>query len=527
MRKAMLVVISIIMFAAIFFGSAWASGEGTDNTFYGLGAGAADTLVSQHYNTFIGSVAGHANNVGDSNTFVGEGSGYSNTIGNTNTFIGRSSGINNTSGSRNNFMGMQAGDANTVGSGNNCLGYQSGASNVSGLTNIYIGDFAGVLSTGSSNTFVGGEAGDSNTTGSLNLFLGFRAGNANTTSSNRLYIDNCYLYSGSSNDPVCDQPLIYGEFDTRLVRIRGTLETTVGVKFPDGNTQTTAAVTGSAITSLGSSAGSLGNNNSFIGVWAGHTNIDGHDNTFVGGQSGNSNDHGSENSFFGYDSGAFNKGGNRNTFIGIYSGYGNISGSANTSLGYESGNTNSTGNNNTSIGAQAGNNSVGSGNIFLGYQAGYTETGSNKLYIDNCYAGGSGVCNQPLIYGEFDNRLVQINGKLVFTSDERLKKNIEPLKASLDKVMDLKGVSYEWKSENGFGKGKEIGLIAQDVEAVIPELVYTDSKGYKALSYDKMVPVLVEAIKEQQTVIQELKREMAKLTAEVNKLKSKDMTVKK
>jgi len=59
------------------------------------------------------------------------------------------------------------------------------------------------------------------------------------------------------------------------------------------------------------------------------------------------------------------------------------------------------------------------------------------------------------------------------------------------------------EAEAILGKGRDIGLIAQDVEAIIPELVYTDSKGYKSLSYDKIVPVLVEAIKEQQKISDE------------------------
>jgi len=116
---------------------------------------------------------------------------------------------------------------------------------------------------------------------------------------------------------------------------------------------------------------------------------------------------------------------------------------------------------------------------------------------------------------------VQINGKLVFTSDERLKKNIEPLKSSLDKVMHLNGVSYEWKVAETQGKGRDIGLIAQEVESVLPELVHTDSKGYKALSYDRMAPVFVEAIKEQQRVIQEQSELIKKLSERLSKLEQR------
>jgi hypothetical protein len=145
----------------------------------------------------------------------------------------------------------------------------------------------------------------------------------------------------------------------------------------------------------------------------------------------------------------------------------------------------------------------------------------------------------PLIYGEFDNRTVKINGTLTMAavltpSDIRFKKQIEPLKSSLDRVTRLKGVSYVWKTDEnpgrGFSAGRIFGLIAQDVEAVIPELVYTDSKGYKSLAYDRLVPVLVEAIKEQQGVINKLTEKLERLDrleTELRLLRSKNMSAQK
>src|SRR4030042_1587160 len=68
------------------------------------------------------------------------------------------------------------------------------------------------------------------------------------------------------------------------------------------------------------------------------------------------------------------------------------------------------GSSNNFFGNYAGySNTTGSRNVFIGYSAGwYSETGSDKLYIDNCY----GVCAPPLIYGEFDNHLLNINGEV-------------------------------------------------------------------------------------------------------------------
>jgi len=71
--------------------------------------------------------------------------------------------------------------------------------------------------------------------------------------------------------------------------------------------------------------------------------------------------------------------------------------------------------------------------------------------------------------------------------------------------MHLQGVTYKWNKDKGNGAGyktgKQIGLIAQEVEKVLPELLHTDSKGYKTLSYDKLAPVIIEAMKEQQKAI--------------------------
>jgi hypothetical protein len=85
------------------------------------------------------------------------------------------------------------------------------------------------------------------------------------------------------------------------------------------------------------------------------------------------------------------------------------------------------------------------------------------------------------------------------TSDARYKQGITPLADSLDALLRLQGVGYEWKRnafpEHHFPTGRQIGFIAQEVENIFPELVSTDEKGYKSVNYVAVVPVLVEAIK--------------------------------
>jgi ribonuclease PH len=91
------------------------------------------------------------------------------------------------------------------------------------------------------------------------------------------------------------------------------------------------------------------------------------------------------------------------------------------------------------------------------------------------------------------------------TSDERLKDNIKTLENPLETVNSLRGVSYDM-----FGKHK-VGVIAQEVEAVVPEVVHTNDDGYKSVSYGNLVGVLIEAVKEQQKTIRALEHRITKL----------------
>jgi len=291
-------------------------------------------------------------------------------------------------------------------------------------------------------------------------------------------------------------------------------ETTSGATERSKTTSTITPMYTEGATSsfFGTGAGAVttGSADTFIGAYAGNKNTTGNDNSFIGAYAGYSNTTGAYNSFLGYDAGYSNDTGNRNSFFGYFAGLDNTAGNDNTSLGYQAGFTNET----------------GSQNVFLGYRAGWNETGSNKLYIDNCYTSFS--CTQPFIKGDFAARTLQIDGSLTIVtmatpSDIRYKKDIHPLKSSLEKVLELRGVTYEWDKDKvhgaGFKEGRQIGLIAQEVEKVLPELVHTDSNGYKTLSYDKLGPVLIEAMKEQQKEIEEKEAQIERLEKALEKQK--------
>jgi hypothetical protein len=96
-------------------------------------------------------------------------------------------------------------------------------------------------------------------------------------------------------------------------------------------------------------------------------------------------------------------------------------------------------------------------------------------------------------------------GNFNTTSDIKLKENVVTLENSLDKIKAMRGVSFDWKDS---GKST-IGLIAQEVEQVLPELVeHNQEDDVKTVSYANIVAVLIEAIKEQQVQIDALKEKL-------------------
>ena len=97
------------------------------------------------------------------------------------------------------------------------------------------------------------------------------------------------------------------------------------------------------------------------------------------------------------------------------------------------------------------------------------------------------------------------------SSDKRLKDNISILIDPLEKVLRLDAVEFDWNNKQETYTGHDIGLIAQQVEEVAPELVTTRSTGYKAVKYEKLTTLLVGAIKEQQKQIEFLEKRLSSL----------------
>ena len=262
-----------------------------------------------------------------------------------------------------------------------------------------------------------------------------------------------------------------------------------------------------------SGSNTTGSSNSFFGSYSGDKNTGGINNSFFGASSGERNTIGHGNSFFGMFSGRKNIVGQKNSFFGLMTGHENTSGRYNSFFGYRSGEKFATGNRNLCLGYEACKNAspfghqnihldngeidgaatTGSGNIVLGTpeDADFINKYSNRLAIGN------------IIEGNFIDKEVKIDGKLQVSgnitapnistpSDKNLKEVLGSIsdKWALAKILALRSVRYRYKEADD----EYIGLIAQEVREVLPELVSEDANGNLLLNYQQLIPLLTEAI---------------------------------
>lgn len=401
----------------------------------------------------------------DNNIRIGLDAGAQLTSGTLNTYIGKESGETNSTGNYNTHIGYQSG-RNAQGSSNTFIGAEAGEFTSTGSSNTIVGDFAGHnLDTGNNNILVGANAGSAVTNGSGNIIVGTNAGPGSDVS-NQLYIDNA---GGGS-------PLIFGDFSSDEVQINGSLGVLGNYTFPQvdgisGQSLTTdgagnvswshSSVSDDQTLSIVGEEISIENGNTitlpthaiiedgdgdtgikvddgadndeveifiddgfspsyrftdqkveflsgshlFLGMNAGGTASNG-SNTVIGQDAGEFMTGGSFNTFLGRLAGQ-NNSGTSNTFIGTQAGQDNTTGGSNTILGDYSAHNLTEGSSNTVLGVNAGNSlNLGSGNVLVGANVNPGSDVSNRLYVNN---GGG---DNPLVYGEFDNDYLQINGEL-------------------------------------------------------------------------------------------------------------------
>jgi trimeric autotransporter adhesin len=538
-----------------------------DASISGLTVGKGSGSSSQ--NTTFGASALAANTTGVSNVAIGYRSLFANTTGDDNTAVGsRRDGVNagslekNTTGSRQVAIGGASLSENTTGTQNTGVGYGSLQNNTTGSYNTAHGTQAlGSNTTASNNTAVGYQAAYSNTTGSPTDAFGYQALYSNTTGGYNQAFGGSALRTNTTG---------FGNTAIGVVALYAntTGRSNIAIGTNDG-------VTGAALQN-----NTTGSYNTAIGVSALLGNTTASNNTAVGYQAGYSNTTGTKNLSVGYQAGYTVTTGGYNTLIGSggaaassSAGYSLTTANNNTFIGYSAGSAVTTGSNNTIIGAYGGNQggldirtasnyivlsdgdgnprlvSDGSGNVFVGttaavstekllaYQTanskGFMSKATNASFSQQCiqaevdrnttngsfsafayYNAGAGATRfQVLDSGNVQNT----NNSYGAISDVKLKENIVDTSPKLEDLCKVKVRNYNLKSDQTH---KQIGVIAQELEEVFPNLIEEfadkDNEGNdlgtttKAVKYSVFVPMLIKAVQELKAEVDSLKQQLGK-----------------
>ena len=197
-----------------------------------------------------------------------------------------------------------------------------------------------------------------------------------------------------------------------------------------------------------------------------------------------------------------------------FGGYGNVA------LGYAAGLASTATLHNTLIGREAGANiTTGDLNICLGYAAKPSGTGTSEIVIGNNVAGKGN--NTGYIYPEGGGAMYQATNATTWSqsSDERIKKNIVDNNDGLNKLKDIQVRNFEYRTEDEITdfnnpssavvkkEGLQLGVIAQEIEKVLPEVIRTENTGVKAVNTDNLTWYLINAVQELAAEIKKLKGE--------------------
>jgi len=447
---------------------------------YFIGHESGKSMVDGLYNIFIGYQSGYSTLGtdlfdwhGSNNSFIGYKSGFSNTYGHKNIFIGNESGYSNTTGYDNVFIGARSGYTNTTGADNIFIGKGSGESNTSGAHNFFAGSQCGTKNTeGDNNAFIGHYAGYLNTTGSNNINMGYGTAFYNTTGSDNIYIGHQVAWNATT-----------------------------------------------------------GSGNTFLGSGTGYSNTSGYSNTYIGYRTGYVNSVGHHNVFIGNQAGSAETGSNK-----LY--IDNTSTSAPLIYGdFSSNYLRFNGNVGISVTPAYTLDVNGILNIRRNgvpalYISGYEAIWCNGTYFSWGFGGAYNAFADKVSIGTTNTSgyMLYVYGSAYTTgswlgSDARLKDDFLEIEQPLEKVLSMQGVNYRWKTDEypdrNFPEGRHYGVIAQDIENVLPEIVM-EHNGEKAVAYTEIIPVLIEAMKEQQNLIEKQQTEIDELKKMVMELMGRD-----
>ena len=110
--------------------------------------------------------------------------------------------------------------------------------------------------------------------------------------------------------------------------------------------------------------------------------------------------------------------------------------------------------------------------------------------------------------GNISGSQIEASGDVIAfgSSDRRLKDNIQPIQSPLEKMDKIGGYTFDWNDKQDAYQGHDVGVIAQEIEEVLPEVVMTRGTGYNAVKYEKIVPLLIESIKELQKKVEDIEK---------------------
>ena len=435
-------------------------------------------------NTAVGYQAMLANTSGSYNTAFGFTAMTANTTGEQNAAFGREALQSNTTGNYNAASGMSALRLNTTGNNNSAFGFQSLSANT----------------TASNNVAVGYQALHTNTTGPNNVSVGYQALYANTTGDSQVAVG----YTALKNNTTGYYSVALGH-ETLFNQTTGGSNTAAGFRALKAvTTQTDNSAFGSQALIVNTGSG----------------------NTAVGSLALYSNTTGS------------------NTAVGYAAMSTNTTGTNNTAVGREALTSSTTADNNTIMGYYAGGGiTTGSQNVFIGQQSGYyttaTTTGAFNIYIGSLVRGSAaGNTSEIVISANVAGKgsstgFISPGGGGVYqgnnsstwstTSDQRLKKNIADNHDGLDKITSIRVRNFEYRlaeevtdlqQDQAIQKsGVQLGVIAQELQAFLPECVKTESTGVMSVDTDNLTWYLVNAIKQQQAIITTLTERITALEA--------------
>lgn len=399
------------------------------------------------------------------------------------------------------YLGLYNG-GNHGGSFNTAIGGSSMSSHTGGGNNTSIGSFALFAKTkGDSNTALGANCLQNITTGSGNIGIGSSCGSLYTTSeSNNILIRNQGIAGDSQvmrlGDSSITKAYIADEFKSNSTNLRiGNQSGTSLVETTATNNVLVGNQTGISLTNQ--------TNNCLIGAFAGRYNT-GNRNAVCGSNSYNAaSNTGSNNTICGASSASAMTSGSGNTFLGQGCGISVTTGASNIIMGSGLGTTLTTGSNNILIGANAA----------AAAETGTTRIGITATQTRAFIAGVSGVTTA----GAAVACLVDASGQLgTISSSREVKENIREVEDT-SFLQQLNVVNFEYITQDPDDNGKkqkQIGVIAEEIELIKPELVIMQGNGIKTVDYQYL---FMSCIKE----VQKLSKQLAIMKAEVDLLKLK------